>query len=129
MLLPMEIGDRIRRARDLAGMSQTELAQAAGVTRGLVGNWESHRKKPGREVLMRLAEALGVSAASLLGEPVDGAETLTTSNPEEIAAIRLLRRLTPGQRKMHIQLLGEAVSVRREIEKHRSPSKGQPVGT
>lgn len=37
----MEFAERIRRARRIAGMSQQALADAMGVTRSAVGNWEA----------------------------------------------------------------------------------------
>lgn len=37
----MELAERIRRARRIAGLSQQGLAAAVGVTRSAVGNWEA----------------------------------------------------------------------------------------
>lgn len=65
----MEIGHRIKQARQNAGLSQRRLAEAIGVTHGSVGQWESHKKMPGRENLRLIAEATGVSADQLLGQP------------------------------------------------------------
>jgi transcriptional regulator with XRE-family HTH domain len=64
----MDIGHRIKRFREDAGMTQTELANAVGVSRGLVGQWESHRKKPGREILQRLAAATMTNPNAFLSD-------------------------------------------------------------
>jgi len=40
MLNRMDLGERIKYARTGAGLTQTELANAAGVTKGSVSQWE-----------------------------------------------------------------------------------------
>ena len=58
----MGIHDRIREAREQAGISQTELARLLGVTRSACSQWESDRgTAPRRERLEQLAALLGVS--------------------------------------------------------------------
>jgi len=58
----MGIHDRIREAREQAGISQTELARLLNVTRSACSQWESaHGTAPRRERLEQLAQLLGVS--------------------------------------------------------------------
>lgn len=58
----MKLADRVRRGRKLAGMSQKQLAQALGVQRSTVANWESIDDiTPGADRLRRLASACNVS--------------------------------------------------------------------
>lgn len=58
----MGIHDRIREAREQAGISQTELARLLGVTRSACSQWESTGgTAPRRERLEQLAQLLGVS--------------------------------------------------------------------
>ena len=58
----MNINDRIREAREQAGISQTELARLLGVTRSACSQWESPQgTAPRRERLEQLATLLGVS--------------------------------------------------------------------
>ncbi|HEX7048026.1 MAG TPA: helix-turn-helix transcriptional regulator [Gammaproteobacteria bacterium] len=58
----MAIHDRIREAREQAGISQTELARLLGVTRSACSQWESSSgTAPRRERLEQLAALLGVS--------------------------------------------------------------------
>lgn len=55
------IAERLKAAREEAGLNQPELARAAGVSQGTIGNIESGLRKRPRE-LLALAEACGVHA-------------------------------------------------------------------
>jgi transcriptional regulator with XRE-family HTH domain len=124
----MEIGHRIKRARESANMSQTDLATAAKVSRGLVGAWESHLKKPGRETLMRVADATSVSVAYLLGiEKLDHV-VLQTRTPDEAMLLRGFRRLAIRQQKNLLQLVGISTDVREQIEKQGGPAERETTG-
>ncbi len=54
------LGERIRSARRLAGLSQRELARRVGVTAMAISKYETGKMVPGSSVLLKLAEALGV---------------------------------------------------------------------
>jgi transcriptional regulator with XRE-family HTH domain len=120
----MEIGHRIKRFREDAGMTQTELARAVGVSRGLVGQWESHRKKPGREILRRLAEATMTNAGALLGEQPNDA---VANNHGELSLLRRYRHLSRRQQENLLELLGVSLDIRREIEKQAEPPEHEPA--
>ena len=58
---------KLRSIRERQGLSQTDLAERSGVTQATISNLEQGR--PARFVTMRkLAEALGVKTAELVGE-------------------------------------------------------------
>ena len=56
----MSIGKRIKSARIMAGLSQRELAQRAGVSPMAISKYERDMDIPGSTVLLRLAQAVGV---------------------------------------------------------------------
>jgi transcriptional regulator with XRE-family HTH domain len=55
-------GDRVRKARELAGLTQSELADALGVSRKTIANYEAGATEPNRPLTFagRLAEATNV---------------------------------------------------------------------
>lgn len=122
----MDIGHRIAAARMKAGLSQTELAEAVGVTRGLVGQWESHKKKPGREIMGKLAKALTVSMDYLQGSVEISRISVTISDPREVALVRKFRSLGAVQQNNVHQLLDAAVEVGQQVNQKRRPTKVEP---
>lgn len=66
----MEIGDCIKKFRELRGLTLPDLAVKAGVSKAFLWEIESGKsRRPGAEVLFRIAEALEVTIAQLLGRP------------------------------------------------------------
>ncbi len=68
---PETLGQRIQRYRKDAGLSPTELAERAEVSKSYISSLESDtepERKPSAEILYRLARALGVAMSDLLGK-------------------------------------------------------------
>jgi transcriptional regulator with XRE-family HTH domain len=61
------MGVRFKRLREAAGMSQSELAKAAGVPVGSIQGWEQGRRTPLLDAAARVAQALNVSLDELAG--------------------------------------------------------------
>lgn len=60
-------GERIRQMRDLAGLTQAQLADACGVVRPTITNIEAGRQTITAEILTALAEALNTTPNQILG--------------------------------------------------------------
>jgi transcriptional regulator with XRE-family HTH domain len=60
------LGNVIRTAREVNGLSQEALADAAGLHRTYISLLERGLRNPSLVVLVRLAAALGISAAELV---------------------------------------------------------------
>jgi transcriptional regulator with XRE-family HTH domain len=61
------MGHRLKRLRQEAGLSQSQLARAAGVPEGSLRNWEQGRREPLFGTAVRLARAMGISLDDLAG--------------------------------------------------------------
>ena len=55
------MGEKLKAARIAAGMTQQQLAEAAGLTQKDVSRYESGKHEPGALTLKRMAQALGCS--------------------------------------------------------------------
>jgi transcriptional regulator with XRE-family HTH domain len=61
------MGQRLKRLREAAGLSQSQLARAAGVTLGALRNWEHDRREPLVSAAARLAKAMGCTMEDIVG--------------------------------------------------------------
>lgn len=59
-------GDRLRKAREWAGVGSQQMAEALGVTRNTITNYEHDRTEPTLSALRRWSEVTGVPVAWLL---------------------------------------------------------------
>lgn len=59
--------ERIFELRTAAGYTQVTLAKKLGVSKQAVSNWENDNIQPSIEMLVRLADAFGVTTDYLLG--------------------------------------------------------------
>jgi transcriptional regulator with XRE-family HTH domain len=78
------MGQKLRRFRQAAGMSQSQLAKAADVPLGTLRNWEQDRRSPLLDTAGRIARTLGVSLDDLLensGEPARPAKAMPSTPP------------------------------------------------
>lgn len=62
------LGSRLRAARLGAGLSQSRLEELSGIPKARLSRYENGRVEPSIRTLTRLARALDVSEASLLGD-------------------------------------------------------------
>src|SRR5205823_2764814 len=68
MMDSQAFGQRLRTARLHAGLSQSALESRSGIPKARLSRYENGHVLPSIETLERLATALGVSEASLLGD-------------------------------------------------------------
>lgn len=85
---------------ELKGISKAEMARIAGVSPQSVNNW-FNRGTVGKSSALKLAEALGVSVAWLLGEDVEESTGLSS---DEMKMLNLYRQLPEAERDRMIDL-------------------------
>jgi transcriptional regulator with XRE-family HTH domain len=61
------MGERLKRLRKAAGLSQPGLAEAAGIPLGTLRQWEQNKRLPSWEGAIALADGLGCSLDELAG--------------------------------------------------------------
>jgi transcriptional regulator with XRE-family HTH domain len=90
----VEIGTRIKKARQSRGLTQLELARDIGASQTAVALWESGNRKISTEVIERVSVVLSVSASYLLfGEKdfkddiSDNAENTASLSPSDSALV------------------------------------------
>src|SRR6476619_4057028 len=99
MTSPQEIGARIRNVREEQGWTQDQLAEAVGVSRSAVAQWETGRAGQVTTNLTRVASTLGVGVEHLMyGRDKQSAGQ--TFRGDELAMLRLYRECNPEDRQI-----------------------------
>lgn len=61
------IGNNIKKYREAKGLTQKQVAEAAGKTKNVVSNWEQGDNKPDADTIAVLCGLFGVDANTLMG--------------------------------------------------------------
>lgn len=85
----MDIGDKLRKARQSLGQTQEQVAEAVGVSRQTVSNWETGRSLPDVLSVIRLSDLYGVSLDQLL----KGDDTMLHHIEESTNTVKSRQRL------------------------------------
>jgi transcriptional regulator with XRE-family HTH domain len=123
-------GQRLREARTQAGLSQSELEVRSGIPKARLSRYENGHVIPSIQTLERLASALSISQASLLGDQRAFLEEFCTTISER--GVRLASkeqgiRLANGLADM-LQALGATETEEEEdITTIRLPEPDQTV--
>lgn len=82
-----DIGKRIRLAREIAGFTQENLAEAVDVSRTAVARWESGDIVPNLQHIVDIARLLNVSTDFLLGVKDSNESTLPELSDKAVFAL------------------------------------------
>lgn len=103
MTNPRDIGARIRTAREDQGWTQDQLAEAVGVSRSAVAQWETGRAGQVTTNLTRVAGALGVGVEYLMYGRDPRAAGKAYSG-DELAVLRLYRECSAEDRQLVLRM-------------------------
>jgi transcriptional regulator with XRE-family HTH domain len=78
-----ELGDRLRSAREVRGLTLDQLSASTGISKAHLSRLESGARQPSVGILVELAAALGTRVSTLLGEDA-GRASLATFAPDAL---------------------------------------------
>lgn len=114
---PTPFGVRIKELRLARGWSQDHLSRVAGIATGMVTHIETGRrgKKPGRELIVKLSQALGANVDELMGlagleEP--SKNSVVKARPQFRAFINTDPLLTETQKQTLINMYEDMIRGR-----------------
>lgn len=97
----------LRMYRELARMSQNDLAYSTGITRNTIANYETGRSEPDFEKLCIIARALGVDITDLVTEhgdiPPDRHRVLVSA--DELFLLDIYRQADSTYRSVAVDIL------------------------
>ena len=83
-------GERLKKIRNNAGMTQMQVAQKSGISQSNINTWENSRSLPLPNGLIALADCFGCSVDYLLGR----------ENEESIIVVNEDKRYTPDEKNL-----------------------------
>lgn len=123
-----ELGTRIartvRREREAAGLSVSELARRSGVSKATLSQLENGAGNPSVETLWAIGVGLGVPFSVFVAEPVSGPTLIRAADltgvPSAVAeySARLLSASPPGARRDLYLIHAEPGEPRRSLPHH-----------
>ena len=96
-----QLNENIKRARLARGLNQVKFAKLLGVTKQCVSNWECDNVLPSIEMLIRIADTLGVTTDYLLGRDERCTLDVSFLTDSEAAHIALLVKDIAKARTQH----------------------------
>lgn len=124
----MSVGKSIRYYREQKDVSQQWLANAIGVSKMTVSNFESDKKYPNVEMVKKICEALGITLGKLMSykEDIEIAETVFHNNKLTKAE----KNAILAQVRLNVQLYHDAcMCANAEVDENRLPKEKIPMET
>lgn len=84
----MELGEKIKKMREAAGLNQKEVAERGGVDQGMLSKIENRGQNPSLEILRRIASGLGCSVADLLPDDMRRPQRASPTKATKSSAAR-----------------------------------------
>jgi transcriptional regulator with XRE-family HTH domain len=109
------VGERIKEIRDRLRLTQDELAERSGISKGFLSDVENDKRNPSSEYLLRIANALGASVDYLLkGEDASADMAAPVVIPHELAQLAEELKLTYAQTVELLAAHNSVVAKRRD---------------
>ena len=123
--------ENLKRARENAGLTQTQAAQKIGVSDGTYKNYEQGKREPNGDKLVPIANAFGVTTDYLLGRPTaqpptDALERLFTEKSFSALEEELLRKymeLPHEARQAVVRFINDATAKALQRKNGTAPQK------
>ena len=81
------IAERLREALDASGKKQADLVRETGLDRGSISSYLSGKYEPKQKAIYKMAAALGVNEAWLMGYDVPATRTSEQKKNDELAKL------------------------------------------
>lgn len=115
-------GDRVREARQRAGLTVRQLAELLGVSPSMIAHWESGNKPVSARRLAQIADATLSDRATMLKDAKGNPTEPPLTKPDEIVLVRSFRKMSERQRQNLLKLVQVSVNIRTEIEHEPEPA-------
>lgn len=107
------LGDRIREYRTSIRMTQSDFANRLGITGASVSAYENGTRLPSYDVLVKIADTLGVTTDELLGRKKNDKVVIEVTNltPQERHAVQEIINLLEAKEKPQFRQVAEKTNT------------------
>ena len=120
--IDIEVGARIRTRRRATGYSQTQLAEALGITFQQVQKYERGANRVSASMLVRIAAKLETTVAALVGEdgsaPVEAIIYAQLSTPGATDLLAAFAKIADGDARRALLTLAQSLSAGGHARNH-----------
>lgn len=106
------MGNRIRALRKDNGLTMKQLGKKIGLAESTISQYETGKRNPDNETLLKLGEIFGVTVGYILGseekEIAPGEQALTEG---EKTLLELFRKIPSEQQEMVLQMIHAALNA------------------
>lgn len=106
------MGNRIRALRKDNGLTMKQLGKKIGLAESTISQYETGKRNPDNETLLKLGEIFGVTVGYILGseekEIAPGEQALTEG---EKTLLELFRKIPSDQQEMVLQMIRAALNA------------------
>lgn len=126
-MILLSFASRLKERRESLGITQVQLAEKLGVTKGAVGNYEIGLSSPKAEILYKVFDVLGCDANFLFQDEMEDPKELATLDEKEYPAMSKYRRLSPEEQTRIDAMIDRVLSGQPMPENTIMPKKPAPT--
>jgi transcriptional regulator with XRE-family HTH domain len=112
----MGVGERIKELRTLKKLTQSDLANAIGLTYIQVGRYETQKSNPSSEVLQKLAHALDTTTDYLMNGSNDEIISAQLTDKELLKQFKAVEQLDAEDKHL-VKTFIDAFLTKRQVQK------------
>ncbi len=123
-------GEKMKIAREILNMNQTDLAKKIGISASAIGMYEQGRREPSLELLSKLCSVLNLSADYLLNieKQKTSPDESAGLNQKELLLLKKYRTLGPDKQNAINTLIGiENTTIEEDIVQTLKDNKAVPT--
>jgi transcriptional regulator with XRE-family HTH domain len=103
-----KLGEQIYLLRRKKGLTQTELGETIGVSQKAITNYETGRREPGIDIIIKIAQTLNASVEQLIGTKIT--ETGQETDRSLMRTFEKVRRMPKNKQKAFISFVNTLAS-------------------
>ena len=98
-------GENLRNIREKSGYTQAKLADISGISKRMIGHYETQVKRPSVDKLKKLADALKISIDDIIGNSVTKNKNSGDTSYRIMKRVRIIEKLPKREQDMIFSMI------------------------